>query len=157
MRWKNFQKWEGRLPHWRAEDVTYFVSFMHRRPLTDEECGLLFKSLVRLEGRKFETIALCVVPNSTALILLQDTPSRASDDFGKVIDKVKTKVGRAIMGKSGERFPPFKDESYNRILRDQEEFEEHHLQVLEMPAEAEIVDDPDEYAHLWIQPVEPRF
>ena len=29
--WKGFHIWKGRLPHWRADDVTYYVTFRHKR------------------------------------------------------------------------------------------------------------------------------
>ena len=34
-KWANFNVWRGRLPHWRADDVTYYATFRHRRDLDE--------------------------------------------------------------------------------------------------------------------------
>lgn len=150
-RWQNFNIWRGRLPHWRADDVTYWVTFRHRRDLTSGECGQLFKDLLRPEGRKWNLVILCVLPSETNMIFtVNRTASGTPYELSDVVEKAKTKAGKAIMKKSGERFPPFYQESYDRILRDADELESKLMEILESPVAHELAEDPDEWPSLWV-------
>jgi hypothetical protein len=151
MAWKNFSIWRGRLPHWRADDVTYWVQFRHRRDLTDSESRLLFNALMRPEGRKWNLIILCVLPAETNLMFTVNASSTGSPyELSDIVEKAKLKTGRAIIKKSGERWPPFYQESYDRIIRDAEELESRLMEILESPVSAELIEDPSEFHYLWV-------
>ena len=151
MPWKNFSIWRGRLPHWRADDVTYWVHFRHRRDLADTERGMLFNALLRPEGRKWNLVVLCVLAEETNLLFTVEAgPSGEPYELSDIVEKAKTKAGKAIIKKSGERFPPFYQESYDRIVRDAEELESKFMEILESPVSHELAEDPDQYDFLWV-------
>ena len=134
-RWQNFQIWRGRLPHWRADDVSYYVTFKHKRPLNETEQNVLFRRLLNADARKLDYVVLCVLPESTETIFtVQDAPKGGKYELSDVIEKAKLKAGREITKKSGERWPPFYHESYDRILRDDAEFEETLQKILDSAA-----------------------
>jgi hypothetical protein len=150
-RWSNFAIWRGRLPHWRADGVTYYVTFRSRRDLTLNECELLMRSLLKAEGRQGEILIVCVLPGQTELLLrVQDGEDGVPFEFGDLIEKAKLRAGKAIVKKSGERFPPFYAESYDRIVRDDVELEERWQAILESPVQAELCEEPEEYCALWV-------
>ena len=156
-RWENFNIWRGRLPHWRADNVTYWVTFNHKRELNDSERGLLFRALMRPEGRKWNLVILCVLPSETNLIFtVNDSPKGEPYELSEIVEKAKNKVGRAILKKSGERWPPFYQESYDRIMRDAQELESKLLEILESPVDSELVEDPSDYETLWIENKNPK-
>jgi putative transposase len=151
MPWKNFSIWRGRLPHWRADDVTYWVTFRHRRDLEAWERNLLFTALLRPEGRKWNLVILCVLPGETNLLFtVNEAPSGQAFELSDVVEKAKTKAGKAIIKKTEERFPPFYQESYDRIIRDAEELEQRLLEILESPVKQELAEDPEEWDCLWV-------
>ena len=151
MRWNNFSIWRGRLPHWRADDVTYWVTFNHKRDLTSEESRLLMKSLMRPEGRQWNLVILCILPSETNLLFtVNEAPTGAPYELSDIVEKAKLKVGKAITKKTGERWPPFYQESYDRIIRDADELESKLLEILESPVAAELAEDPDDYDFLWV-------
>jgi hypothetical protein len=150
VKFKNFSIWRGRLPHWRADDVTYFVTFRHRRPLDDAERGLLLNALTKPDARKWDLQILCVLPETTELIFtVRDRPTGQPYELSQIIEKAKAKVGRQIIKTSGERFPPFYAESFDRIIRDEAELEERWQAILSSPVDAELAEDPEDYAHLY--------
>jgi hypothetical protein len=150
-RWSNFAIWRGRLPHWRADDVTYYVTFRSRRDLTLPECELLMRSLLKAEGRQAEILILCVLPGQTELLMrVQSGTDGQPFELSELIEKGKHRAGKAIIKKSGERFPPFYTESYDRIVRDDAEFEERWQAILESPVSAELSAEPEEYLALWV-------
>jgi len=151
MSFKNFKIWRGRLPHWRADDVTYFVTFRHRRALDAGERDLLLRLLVKPDGRKWDLLIVCVLPEKTDLIfkVLARVEGKAYE-LSDIVEKAKTKAGKLIIKKTGERFPPFYAESYDRIIRDEIELEERWEELFEAPTTHELAEDPEEYAGLWV-------
>ncbi|MDX2065635.1 MAG: hypothetical protein SFX74_07840 [Fimbriimonadaceae bacterium] len=150
-RWENFTVWRGRLPHWRADNVCYFATFRHRRPLDASERDILFREVRKTEMRYLETDIVVVLPESTSLIFRVKTdrdgrPAELSD----AIEKAKTRAGKRIIKVTGERFPPFYEESFDRILRDELEYEAFWSEILESPVAAELVESPEDYGTLYV-------
>jgi len=101
-------------------------------------------------GRPNMAIA-CVLPERTELICMLGTNARGETaELSQTIERAKTKVGRVIMKRSGEMYPPFYGESYDRIVRDQAEFEERWTAILSSPVDAELAEEPDGYPHLYV-------
>ena len=151
MPFKNFKIWRGKLPHWRADGVTYFVTFRHRRALDEAERNLLLRMLIRPDGRKWDLLILCVLPEQTDLIFrVLETPSGEPYELSQIVEKAKTKAGKLIVKKSGERWPPFYNESFDRILRDEAELEERWNEIFESPSSFELAENSDEYGGLWV-------
>lgn len=152
MRWRNFSIWRGRLPHWRADGVLYFAVFRHRRPLTPDERRVLYRFLMRPEGTKWDVDAVCVLPEQTQLLVrVRETTSGTPFELSDVLEKAKTRAGKAIVKKSGERFPPFYTESFDRIVRDESEYQE----MLEtMLADTEAEDGDEDVDTLYIKETE---
>ncbi len=151
MRWQNFSIWRGRLPHWRADDVTYYVTFRHRRGLTIDERGLLLRTLLRPDGRRWDLLILCVLPGETELLFrVMPSPQGGSYELSDIVEKAKAKVGRQIIKKSLERWPPFYDESYDRIIRDDAELEERWQAILDSPVNHELCEEPEAWDGLWV-------
>lgn len=151
MPWQNFSIWRGRLPHWRADDVTYWVTFRHKRDLEDWERNLLFTALMRPEGRRWNLVILCILPGETNLLFtVNEAPSGEPYELSNVVEKAKTKVGKVIVKRTEERWPPFYQESYDRIIRDAEELEAKFMEILESPVKHELVEDPEQWDCLWV-------
>jgi hypothetical protein len=130
-KWQNFSIWRGRLPHWRADDVRYYVTFRHRRDLNDNERWLLYQRLLRPQGRKVDYAILHVDIAKTEMIFtVQNGPDEEPYELSDIIEKAKRQAGNKIIKLSGERFPPFSQESFDRIIRDEPEFEETWNRIL---------------------------
>ena len=150
-RWRNFAIWRGRLPHWRADDVTYYVTFRHKRELDDEERNAVLKRLLNAQGRKLDFVIICVLPEKTEMMFtVMDAPRGEKYELSDVIEKAKTRAGKEIIKHSGERWPPFYFESYDRIVRDDEEYETTFLTILESPLVEELCKDPEDWADMFV-------
>jgi len=132
MPWKGFKIWRGKLPHWRAEDVTYYVTFRHRRELSESERQLLMGKLMRGGAAHWDLLAAAVGCSVTELIfrITSEREGRPTE-LSTLIEPAKRKAGREIMKATQERWPPFFDESYDRILRDDAELEATLSQIIE--------------------------
>jgi hypothetical protein len=148
MPFKNFKIWRGKLPHWRADDVVYFVTFRHSRDLLDMERAILFAQLLRPDSQKYDLTALLVLADRTELIFRVRMTAEGPIELSKVVEHAKQKAGRRIMKSSGERYPPFFAESYDRIIRDEVELEERLDAMISAP------DDIDNYPTLFVAPTD---
>jgi hypothetical protein len=125
--------WRGHLPHWRAEDVVYYVRFRYRRELEAKERAYLMGKLLRPDGRMWNLEILYVGPDETQLIFrVKDSPKGAPYELSEIVEKAKTKAGKQIIKDSGERLPPFYGESFDRIIRDEAEYEERWQALFEI-------------------------
>lgn len=138
MPWKNFSIWRGRLPHWRADEVVYYVTFRFRRPLGDRERTILMSRLMKLNSRGIDLLVAAVGVEAADLIF-KVVPGKDGrpGEFSKAVEAVKQKSGKDIIKLSGERFPPFFGESYDRIIRDDSELAERYEAALALVDEAE--------------------
>jgi hypothetical protein len=148
---KNFSVWRGRLPHWRADDVTYYVTFRHRRALDSLECNALLRALIRPDARKWNLIVACVLPEATELIfVVRESAAGMKYELSKVVEKAKNQVGKAIQKRTAERYPPFYAESLDRIIRDEAEYEARMFAIMKSPIEAELVEKAGDYQALYV-------
>jgi hypothetical protein len=155
MKFQNFSIWRGRLPHWRADEVTYYVTFRHRRELTEAERRHLLAALTRPDGSKWDLLIACVLPEVTELLFsVREGRDGRPYELSGIVEKAKAKVGRLIMKNTGERYSPFYTESYDRIVRDEIELEERWNAILESPVTAELAEDPEEYEALFVRDAE---
>lgn len=145
MRFKNFSIWRGKLPHWRADDVRYFVTFRHRRPLEGWERQLLFRRLLRPNEQEWMLAILSVGSERTELIfeLLEGKDGRPAE-LSQIVERAKVKAGKEILKKTGERYPPFFNESYDRIIRDEPEMLERWQAAFDLALD-------DEETFLWFR------
>ncbi|MFQ3669366.1 MAG: hypothetical protein SNJ61_10830 [Fimbriimonadaceae bacterium] len=151
MRWRNFHIWRGRLPHWRADDVNYYVVFRHRRDLEDAERQIVLRALLLQHGRRLDVRIACVLPDRTELIFrAQLSPDGRPYELAEAVEAAKKRAARSIMKRSGERYPPFWEESFDRIIRDDAEFEERWLAILGGPVDAGLADEPEDDPGLWV-------
>ncbi|MBS1724687.1 MAG: hypothetical protein JSS66_17230 [Armatimonadetes bacterium] len=149
-RWSNFSIWRGRLPHWRADGVHYYVTFRHRRELDEAERGLLFAALLKQQGRKWDIELLCVLPDKTELLAtVQGAPTGDAYELSDLVERAKKRAGKEIIKKSGERFPPFYLESYDRIVRDADEMASFSEGIVQGPVSAGLCEESNDYPCLW--------
>lgn len=151
MAFRNFSIWRGRLPHWRADGVTYYVTFRHRRPLDEGERQSLLKSMTKADSKQWRLLIACVLPEATELLaeVLEGRDGRPLE-LSKIVERAKTLAGKLIIKKTGERFAPFYGESYDRIVRDDIEFEDRWQAILDSPVSAELAEDPEHYNSLYV-------
>lgn len=108
------------------------------------------KALLHAEGRRWDLWILCVLPETTELIFtVREAPTGRPYELSEIVEKAKAKVGRQVIKASGERFPPFYTESYDRIIRDDAELEERWDAIYASPVREELAERPEDYDGLW--------
>ena len=82
---------------------------------------------------------------------VNDLAENRQAEFAKIIEGAKRKAGKQIVKATGERFPPFWEESYDRIIRDEIEYEERMMAILESPVSSELAESAEEYGQIFVK------
>ncbi|MBV6459644.1 MAG: hypothetical protein HONBIEJF_02795 [Fimbriimonadaceae bacterium] len=99
------------------------------------------KRLLASNTKRWEIQAAAVADSSTQLIFRMLLGSAGAElELSDVLEKAKRRAGNDIIKKSGERFSPFYTESFDRIIRDENEYEERLAELLDLTE-----DDDDVY------------
>lgn len=143
--------WRGRLPHWRADDVRYYVTFRHRRPLNLDECQDLISALRKWDGQRWQIEVACALPGETKLLarVLHDEDGPRAE-LSDLVEKAKLKASKTILKRTGEKYPPFFGESFDRIVRDEVEWASFWESILLSPAELAEWNQEHPYPALYV-------
>lgn len=90
-------------------------------------------------------------------LLLKPVVSESGTDFSlsKILQGIKGFSARAINKSRGTKGVLWLDESYDRIVRDYNEYLEKWNYIRNNPVKAELCQAPEDYAFLW-EPGEPE-
>ncbi len=137
-----------RLPHFRDDGATYFVTWRlapNQRPLESDERSVVLDAVKHFHPVRYELTA-CVVMNDHGHALL-----RPLDGFelGRILHSWKSFTSKAILRTRGKRPPLWQAESYDRIVRDQAELDEKFNYILDNPFRR--WPELQEYAWVWCE------
>lgn len=133
---------QRRLPHWVRDGSTYFVTFR----VSDGELQPADRKIVldhvRHGAGKFYGLAAAVVMPDHVHLLVQ--PRRAFE-LSRVMKGLKGVSARLVNDRRGSNGTLWQDESWDRIVRDQAEFDEKLEYMLNNPVKQGLVEDPWTY------------
>lgn len=136
------KKTHRRLPHWAREGSTYFVTFrMAEGELGAKERKIVLDHAKHGAGKFYALAAVVVMPDHVHLLL---QPRRAFD-LSRVLKGMKGVSARLVNDSRGEHGNLWQDESCDRIMRDQAEFDEKLDYMLNNPVKRGLVEDPWAY------------
>ncbi len=130
------------LPHWELPDSVYFITFnLLNGKLTDDEIILVRNHII--EGHnKFYGLYAAVVMNTHAHVIL-----RPFEDYSlsRIMKGIKGVSANLLNNERGTRGSLWQDESFDRIIRDEKEFNEKLEYMFNNPIKAGITEDTWSY------------
>ena len=134
------------LPHYESEGAVYFVTFkLKAGHLTKSEIAILLEHIKEGDPKYYRLIAAQVMSNHVHLLL---TPND-NLTLSKAMKQIKGASARNINLSRGSTGALWFEESFDRIVRDQNELDEKLNYMYENPLKAGIVEDPEEYWGWW--------
>jgi REP element-mobilizing transposase RayT len=144
------------LPHWQFPGSTYFVTFSLKSGiLSENERKIVLDAIKHFHKVRYWITFAVVMPNHVH-ILLKPVVSESGADFSlsKIMQGIKGFSAREINKSRGAKGPLWIQESYDRIVRDHDEYIEKWAYIRDNPTRAELSQEPEEYAFFW-EPGEP--
>ncbi len=130
------------LPHWTEEGATYFVTVRLRtRHLNDAEIRLVLSHALSGDGCFYELDAAVVMPDHVHFLLTPLPPY----SLARIMKGIKGPTARLLNVARQRRGQVWRDESFDRIVRDQKEFERKIHYMYLNPVKAGLTTDPDNY------------
>jgi REP element-mobilizing transposase RayT len=127
-----FTIYRRRLPHWRLEGATYFVTWRLQKEQPDLSAAerTLVASAVRyFEGRRYELLAY-VVMNDHIHVLVAPMDEHHLEE---IVQGWKSYTGHALSQHAPRRSPVWQGEYFDRIVRDEPELIEKAQYILNNP------------------------
>jgi thiamine-phosphate pyrophosphorylase len=138
-----------RLPHWRLDGATYFVTFRIRtgefRPM---ERSVILDHVRAGDPKYYTLIAAVVMPDHVHLIL---RPGEGVE-LSRIMQGTKGVLAKKINDLRDVRGHVWQDESWDRIVRDQGELDEKVQYCLENSVKKGLAEDPWDYPWWYYKP-----
>jgi putative transposase len=130
------------LPHWTMDGAIYFVTFRTKTGmLSFEEQEIVFRHIKRGNKKFYVLIAVVVMPDHVHLIF---RPFKKYTLI-RVMKGIKGVSARLINEDRNMRGTVWQDESYDRIIRNEEELQQKIRYMSLNPVKAELVEKPEDY------------
>src|SRR4051812_9582055 len=145
----DFSSTRRRLPHWRLEGATYFITFrLLQGELSPHEIVLVRDHVVSGHGRFYDLLAVTVMPDHVHAALTPRDPY----DLSRITKGIKGVSARLLNTRRGAHGPVWQDESWDRIVRDHDELVREVDYMFENPLRAGLIDDPWNWPGWWSRP-----
>ncbi len=154
------------LPHFERPWAKYMVTFSTRenRKLTSPERDVVLKSILYAhEHRQYQLYAACVMPDHVHLLFEPQIKEEAKDgqpvfwSLSEILQGIKSASAHNINKKFSQTGHVWEQESVDRMIRGQSDFEEKFHYLCRNPWDAAVVELTEEYPWLWTSDAsEPR-
>jgi REP element-mobilizing transposase RayT len=139
------------LPHWRLPGSTYFVTFrLNKGVLSEDERKIVLDAIKHFHQIRYWVTAAVVLPDHVHLIF-KSLADGSGDTFSlsKILQSIKGFSARAINKCRGSEGLLWQDESFDRIVRDHDEYLEKWNYIRNNPVKSGLCQSPEEYPFLW--------
>ncbi len=137
------------LPHLQTPQATYFVTFRCQQGvwLSDEARDVVMSAIRYWDGLRIELDAAVVMPDHAHLIVrvLDGLP------LGAILKSIKGFSARAINRSLIRQGSLWLDESFDHIIRHEQEWDEKVAYIRNNPIKKGIVESWQDYPWLWIK------
>ncbi len=141
-----FERRERNLPHWEAPGETYAVRFSVRKrvpvDLTRADIAPNIIDALRFQdGKRYLLYDYTVMPDHVHAILKPMADEGRSERLAEVLGDAKKWMARRINAALGRRGSLWRDESFDRMIRNEPEYEEWSQYILDNPRVVGLIDD----------------
>lgn len=141
-----------KLPHWELGGSIYFITFgtWDKLELNEAARQIVLDAWLFFAGKRYNIYILVVMPDHLHILikpLLKNEQEYWS--LSSILHSIKSYTAKQIpkiMNHIGTIWQP---ESYDRIVRSEEEFNSYWEYIYNNPLNANLVNNPTDYPFLW--------
>jgi REP element-mobilizing transposase RayT len=140
-----------KMPHWQLHGSTYFVTFRFKSGiLSVDERRIVLDAIRHFHKIRYWVTTAIVMPDHVHL-MLKPVVSESEADFSlsKILQGIKGFSAWEINKLRDTKGALWLDESYDRIVRDYDEYLEKWHYIRNNPVKAGLCQAPEEYPFLW--------
>lgn len=130
------------LPHWTLQGSTYFVTFrVAEGELNPAERSVVLSHIRDGHGKFYTLVAAVVMPDHVHVLLQPND----GVDLIRITRGIKGTSARRINSSRGVSGSIWQEESWDRIIRDQDELDQKLNYMLHNPSRRGLIEDPWQY------------
>ena len=145
-----FERRRRHLPHWEEPGATYFVTMCLQRPpvadLTDPTlASLVVGALRHFDGKRYWLYDYTVMPDHVHAILKVVEREGKSERLWNITHSLKSWLAHRINETLGRNGQVWQHESYDHLIRNQEDYEEKAAYILDNPIRRGLITDSTQW------------
>jgi shikimate dehydrogenase len=155
---KTFQQTKRKLPHWQSPCGVYFVTFHTNGDLhlSEDEREIVLNACKFWDGKRITLHIAVVMPNHVhlfvqPLLLDPNDESKGCFSLSEVLHSIKSFSAQEISRLRERKGQLWLHESYDRIVRDEHEFEEKQRYIYRTPLKEGLSECAGEYPWLFVK------
>ncbi|MEM7628551.1 MAG: class I tRNA ligase family protein, partial [Planctomycetota bacterium] len=135
------------LPHWHKDGSTYFITFrVATGELEPHERRLVLDACFHFQSDRHDTQLAVVMPDHVHLLIRPlAKPDGSWWTPTELLHSIKSYTAHQINESRRTSGPVWQDESFDRIVRDEDEFREKWTYMLNNPVKAGLAGEPSAY------------
>ena len=138
------------LPHWQQGGATYFVTFRASVELSPKLRAVVLSAARHFDGKRYTLWAAVVMPDHVHLLL---TPREVEPgqwwSLSSILHSVKAYTAKEVNCRLGRAGAVWMQESFDRIVRDEEEFREKWTYIRNNPLTRALCERADDWDALY--------
>lgn len=147
-----FQKKKRNLPHWQEPGRVYFITWrcQKHKLLQPAERTITLDAIKFLDQRKWIVFAAVIMPDHVHVLGQPHfNADKGAISLSEILHSIKNFSSHAINKLANSRGSIWQDESFDRIIRDDNEFMEKWQYIRNNPVTARLVDQSESYPWLY--------
>ena len=145
------------LPHWELDGSVYFITFntWEKLELTPEARQVVFSACKFFNKQRYEVFALVVMPNHVHMLI--QPWLKSENEFwslSSIMHSIKSYSSKQIPKVMKHIGTVWQSERYDRISRNEQEFQDNWEYIRQNPVKAGLSTTPEEHPFFW-QEAEP--
>jgi REP element-mobilizing transposase RayT len=142
---EGFMKRRRHLPHWEIPGAEYFISFhlddSSLCNLTRDDIGkIILESVEWFDAKRYYLLDFTIMPTHIHMVIKVAVSHNTSESISSIMKSIKGYTAYKINTILGRRGKFWQDESYDRIIRDEEEYRKFAKYIFENPVKAGLIE-----------------
>ncbi len=145
-------EYRRRLPHYQKVARSLFITFCkgNREPFPPQARDAILRHCLHDHGKRFQLRAAVIMPDHVHLLLTPLCDERGWPyGLASILKRIKGTSARSVNRLIGSLGPVWQEESFDHVLRSNENFEEKLEYIRQNPVRRGLVRNPEDYRWLW--------
>ncbi|WP_414564517.1 MULTISPECIES: REP-associated tyrosine transposase [unclassified Anabaena] len=147
-----FKIYHRRLPHWELDGAVYFITFntWEKLELNLKAREIAFNSCLFFNNKRYQIFVLVVMTNHVHL-LIQPLLKSEKDywSLSSIMNSIKSYSAKQIPKVMNHIGIVWQNERYDRIVRNEQEFQQFWEYIRQNPVKAGLSSTPEDYPFFW--------
>ncbi|KYC40251.1 transposase [Scytonema hofmannii PCC 7110] len=140
------------LPHWELDEAVYFITFntWEKLELTPEARQVVLNACLFFNNKRYKIFVLAIMSDHVHMLI--QPWLKSENEFwslGSIMHSIKSYSAKQIPKVMKHIGTVWQEERYDRIMRNEQEFQGCWEYIRQNPVKAGLSDTPEEYPFFW--------